>query len=60
MEAYLKSIESEFSPSKTKLKELTEIFQKELELGLSKNDGMLKALPTFVYNLPDGTEIGIS
>lgn len=58
MEAYLREIESLFTPSKEKLKELTGIFQKELEIGLVRRDGMLKALPTFVYNLPSGMESG--
>lgn len=58
MEAYLKSIEAEFSLSKEKLQKLTEIFQKELENGLTKTDGMLKALPTFVFDLPKGSEVG--
>ena len=58
MEAYLKSVESEFSLPKKKLKELIEIFQIELENGLKRTDGMLRALPTFVFNLPKGSELG--
>lgn len=58
MEAYLESIEAEFSLSKPKLKELTEIFQRELEIGLTNCDGMLRALLTFVFDLPKGSEIG--
>lgn len=58
MEAYLKSIESDFSLSKQKLKELILKFQQELEIGLSKTDGMLRALPTFVFDLPKGSEVG--
>lgn len=58
MEAYLSSIEAEFSLSKQKLKELTNLFQEELENGLKRSDAILKALPTFVFNLPKGTEIG--
>lgn len=58
MEAYLSSIEAEFSLSKQKLKELTKLFQEELENGLKRSDAILKALPTFVFNLPKGTEIG--
>lgn len=58
METYLQSIESDFSLSKQKLKELTLKFQQELEIGLSKTDGILKALPTFVFDLPKGSELG--
>lgn len=58
MEAYLESIEADFSLSKQKLKELTEIFQSEVEIGLAKSDGMLRALPTFVFDLPKGSEVG--
>lgn len=58
MEAYLKSIESEFSLPKEKLRELTELFERELENGLKRTDGMLRALPTFVFNLPKGSELG--
>ena len=58
MENYLDTIKSEFTLSKLKLQELTEEFQKQLEIGLKCTDGMLKALPTFVYDLPKGNEIG--
>ena len=58
MEAYLSTIEADFSLSTQKFKELTGLFQKELEIGLTRSDGMLKALPTFVYNLPKGSETG--
>lgn len=58
MEAYLESIEADFRLSNDKLRELTEIFETELEKGLEKDDGMFRALPTFVYSLPKGTEIG--
>lgn len=58
MESYLGTIKSEFTLSKSKLQELTEEFQKQLEIGLKCTDGMLKALPTFVYDLPKGNEVG--
>ena len=58
MEAYLEQLEAEFTIPKPKLRELTDIFQQELENGLSRADGMLKDLPTFVYNLPKGSETG--
>lgn len=56
--SYLKDLESQFTIPKDKLKEMTLIFKNELEIGLTKIDGMLKDLPTFVYNLPDGSEVG--
>ena len=59
MEDYLKTLEAEFNLSKLKIsKELISNFRKELKIGLSRSDGMLKALPTFVYNLPKGSEVG--
>ena len=58
MDAYLKELESKFTVSTEKLKDLTVIFQKELEIGLTRTDGMLRDLPTFVYNLPEGSETG--
>lgn len=58
MDAYLKDLEAKLTISKAEFKDLTAIFQKELEIGLRINDGMLKDLPTFVYNLPEGSETG--
>lgn len=58
MEAYLDAIEAEFTLSSEKMKDLTSHFQKELEIGLTTADGMLKSLPTFVYDLPKGSETG--
>lgn len=58
MEAYLNDLEAEFTLSTETLKLLTQTFQKELEIGLSRRDGMLKSLPTFIYALPTGSERG--
>lgn len=55
---HLKSLESEFILSKFKLKELVKTFREQVEIGLTRSDGMLKVLPTFVYNLPKGSEVG--
>lgn len=58
MEAYLNNVRADLSLEDEDLKEMTAKFKEELELGLEKHNQTLRALPTFVYRLPKGTEKG--
>lgn len=58
MDCFIEEIISELTLPVPKLQELSLRFEEELENGLLRPDAMLKMLPTFVFALPTGSEVG--
>lgn len=57
---FLEDVDSGFSLPKERLLDIAESLRKELTAGLLGNPGAcLKMLPSYVDNLPDGSEVGV-
>ncbi|GME83418.1 unnamed protein product [Ambrosiozyma monospora] len=58
LKAKFDQVEREFTISAEKLQEVTSHFNKELEEGLSKEDGNIPLIPGWVLDFPTGQETG--